>query len=181
MAKNTAEYNSVLDSVETKAIEIAEFVKEHPDCQELMKLIVEYNGLSKEAADAIKDYSQSTGSRSFISEKKGVTGKVDLRREIDGDALIRDHGAELLKHNPRCLSVVKSEYNKFPLEGVDLDKYLEGPKFVATVTTTDKSVKTIIKCLEYLMECNQIESPEHADDIEEWHAQYDAFLRVLRN
>lgn len=176
--KATAEYNAVLDKVESKAKEIAAFVKEHPVCLDLLELINEYNEIREDAGKAVKSITQATGSRSFVSSAKGATARVDLRQDIDGDALIRDHGTELLNKNPRALKIVKSEYNKFPLENVDLSKYLESPTFVATVTSTDKEVKAIVESMKYLMECHQIDAPEHADDIESWYAIYDTLKRV---
>ena len=178
--KATSEYNPVLDKVESKAVEITSFVKGHPDCMRLLELVGEYLETCDEAASELTNIvlTNPTGTKSFVSKGKGASGSVDVRRDIDGDALIRDHGAELLEFNPKSLKVTKTEYNKFPLEGVNLEDYLEMPKFVPTVTSTDKEVKAIVKKLKYVMECHQIDAPEHADDIESWYAIYDTLKRV---
>ena len=178
--KATSEYNPVLDKVESKAVEITSFVAGHPDCKRLLELVGEFLQTCDEAAKEMTNQvlANPTGTRSFVSKGKGASGSVDIRQDLKGAALIRDHGAELLEHNPRSLKVTKSEYNKFPLEGVDLNDYLEMPKFVPTVTSTDKEVKAIIEKLKYVMECHQMDAPEHADDIESWYAIYDTLKRV---
>lgn len=175
-----AQYAPILDDVAAKAKKINAFVDEHPELiNELMALVKDYQDSIEDAKTVIKDLSLTNQCRSFVDSSGNASAKVDIRRDVDGDKFIKEYGQKLLDNCPRCLKVVKSEYLKFPLEGVNLDDYLENPIFPVTVSNKDKGIKALVECLKYLCDCKGYEQPENPDNIENWYAIYETLSREL--
>lgn len=178
MASTPSARIAALDDVAFAARAIAQFMNDHPEMQELLALVSEYETKRKIAADVIKNIAQTEGTRRFTDENGDVSGTVDKRQDLDGDALIRDHGSLILLKAPRALKVTKSELMKVKFEGVNLEDYLENPQFIATVTSKDKGIKTIAEKMKYLLEALNIDAPESPYELEQWY-QVEDDLRGL--
>lgn len=166
-----------LDRVSEVGKRLAAYLREHP---ELFELLDEYSKAREEASKDVKNLAQTNGQCRYTSSEGDVSGNVDIRKDIDGDKFISVYGQRLLNEAPRALKVTKSGLMEVGFECDDLDKFLEPPKFVATVTSKDKAIKALIKKLDYLMEALGIDSPENEDELDSWYAIYEGIRRASR-
>jgi len=120
--------------------------------QELLDLQKECKDTKEEAGKIAKELYVQDGTKSTVVGIVDVT--VDDITPYDDAAIIRDWKDKLPVN---CLTVNKTELNKFPVEGLDVTKYkTKTTKLSATVQTKDKAMKAAYKKIEWMCDIHNI-------------------------
>lgn len=120
--------------------------------QELLDLQKKVEDTKDEASKVAKALYALDGTKSTVEGIVDVT--VDDITPYDDAAILRDWQDKLPVN---CLSINKTELNKFPVEGLDVTKYkTKTTKLKATVQTKDKAVKAAYKKIEWMCDIHNI-------------------------
>ncbi len=152
--------------------EIQEFVRTHEDVQTFIEMMNKSMKMKEACNKELKNVSQTTGDRNFVSKDNEVSTIIDLRQPIKGADIIRDHW-EVIQQYPLACNVTKEglksagffddlKAGKF---NIDMSKYLQTPTFVATTESNEKAVKGLEKKFEHWLAIQGIHIPKEGEDL----------------